>query len=39
MSYVQTAMAVTDLEKSIKAWQRRAEIAEVSEAELDACGT
>uniref|UniRef100_A0A8C3B5H7 Cilia- and flagella-associated protein 263 n=1 Tax=Cairina moschata TaxID=8855 RepID=A0A8C3B5H7_CAIMO len=39
MSYVQTAMAVTDLEKSIKAWQRRAEIAEVSEAELDARGT
>lgn len=33
MSYVQTAMAVTDLEKSIKAWQRRAAIAEVSEAE------
>ncbi|XP_071900009.1 cilia- and flagella-associated protein 263 isoform X4 [Anas platyrhynchos] len=30
MSYVQTAMAVTDLEKSIKAWQRRAEIAEMT---------
>ncbi|NWZ18786.1 CC113 protein, partial [Asarcornis scutulata] len=30
MSYVQMAMAVTDLEKSIKAWQRRAEIAEMT---------
>ncbi|NXK50581.1 CC113 protein, partial [Chauna torquata] len=30
MSYVQTMMAVTDLEKSIKAWERRAAIAEMT---------
>uniref|UniRef100_A0A8V0ZLD3 Cilia- and flagella-associated protein 263 n=1 Tax=Gallus gallus TaxID=9031 RepID=A0A8V0ZLD3_CHICK len=31
MSYMQTVMAVADLEKSIKAWERRVAIAEVRE--------